>query len=45
MVWWVVNVRGKYLGNLHATEAEMRNALGAYIRVEGNAVNVYGPPR
>jgi hypothetical protein len=42
--WWIVTIRGKYLGKSYETEQAMRATLGQYITIIGNHINVWGRP-
>lgn len=42
--WWVIDVRGLFLGRCFATEKDIRLVCGPYIRIIGNYVNIWGRP-
>ena len=44
--WWVVTAKHDrvFLGRVYETETALRSALGPYIAVVGNHVDVWGKP-
>lgn len=42
--WWIIEVKGKYLGKVYDTEASVRKAVGPYAEKRGNSFNIWAPP-